>query len=169
MILRLNKTTEEPLPTKQPPLEEAADRLRSFLRARRLRLTSERMALMRVALDHQGHFDAEEMVSRLRRGRNKVSRATIYRTLAILEECGILRKSLIGQGRGLYERAIGRTPHDHLVCASCGAIQELFDDRIDSMQREIASNSGYEVQARVCEFVGLCPACRTSRLAGVKP
>lgn len=138
---------------------EATERLRDYLRTQKLRLTPERLALLRAALGYPGHFDAEEMVAHLRRRRNRVSRATIYRTLGLLERCGILRKSLLGQGRGVYERALGRGHHDHVICARCGRIEEFFDERVERLQDEVAHGLGFQILDHVHELFGLCSDC----------
>jgi Fur family ferric uptake transcriptional regulator len=159
--LSLNKHTEEKwIMTPQAAiLQDATERLRDYLRGQRLRLTPERLALLRAALGHPGHFDADAMVAQLRRRRRPVSRATIYRTLGLLERCGILRKSLLGQGRGLYERALGRAHHDHIVCAACGRIEEFCDERVERLQDEVAAGLGFRILDHIHELFGLCATC----------
>ncbi len=149
-------------------INEATERLRDFLRGQKLRLTPERIALLRAALGYPGHFDADEMVAHLRRRRSRVSRATIYRTLSILEQCGILRKSLLGQGRGVYERALGRGHHDHIVCAACGKIEEFYDERIEKLQDEVAEGLRYRILDHVHELFGLCGDCGKIAPDGIK-
>jgi Fur family ferric uptake transcriptional regulator len=152
------------MPIEAADMDEATERLRCFLRDRRLRVTAERLALLQVVLRTEGHFDADKMVARVRRGRGKVSRATIYRTLGLLERCGILRRSPRTYGRGLYETALGRRPHDHIFCAKCGRIEEFYEERVERIQRSIARRLGYRILEHVHEIVGLCRECR--RAAG---
>lgn len=140
-------------------VQEATDRLREYLRGQKLRFTPERQSLLQAALGYPGHFDAEEMVAHLRRRRSRVSRATIYRTLALFERCGILRKSLLKQGRGIYETALGRDHHDHIVCAGCGRIDEFYDERVERLQDEVAGHLGFQILDHLHELVGLCRAC----------
>lgn len=134
-------------------------------------MTPERLALLRTILLHPGHFDADEIVAKLRRRRSRAaSRATVYRTLLLLEECGILRRSLRGQGRAVYEGALGRGPHDHIVCASCGRVEEFYEERVERLQDEIAGRLGFQVTEHVNEIVGLCGACsRSGRRAEARP
>jgi Fur family transcriptional regulator, ferric uptake regulator len=148
---------------------EATERLREYLRAQKLRLTPERMAMLRAALGYPGHFDAEEMVTHLRRRRSRVSRATIYRTLGLLERCGILRKSLLGQGRSVYERALGRGHHDHVVCATCGKIEEFYDERVERLQEEVAAGLGFRILDHLHELFGLCKDCAADGRNGGAP
>lgn len=143
----------------------ASSRLRDYLRGRRLRLTEERLRLLQAVVAQSGHFDADEISARMARARRPVSRATVYRNLALFEQCGILRKSIVGQGRGLYENAIGRPLHDHLVCSACGRIDEFEDPRIEAAQNGLARSSGFRLLSRVYEVIGICPDCQ-KRTAG---
>lgn len=152
----------------QAAFRRASQRLREHLRQRRLRLTPERLSLLRAVLSQGGHFDADQITARLSRGRHPVSRATVYRNLILFEDCGILRKSIVGLGRGLYEAAIGRAPHDHLVCTECGRIDEFEDPRIDAAQSGLARTTGFRLLGRVYEVVGICPSCQ-KRAAGQPP
>jgi Fur family ferric uptake transcriptional regulator len=151
-------------PGRGAAIETATERLREYLRARKLRLTPERLVLLRAVLDHPGHFDADQIVARLKRRRGRAaSRATVYRTLVLLEECGILRRSLRGQGRAVYEEALGRGPHNHIVCASCGRVEEFYEKEVERLQDEIAGRLGFQVTEHVNEIVGLCGECSGSR------
>jgi Fur family ferric uptake transcriptional regulator len=140
-------------------LDEATERFRGFLRGQRLRLTPERLELLRVALGSPAHFDADELVARLRKRGHSVSRATTYRTLSLLEQCGILRKSLLGQGRHLYETALGRGHHDHIICARCGRIEEFYDEELEQLQERIALERGFRILDHIHELFGVCDRC----------
>ncbi len=152
-------------------IQSATVRLREHLRARGLRLTPERLVLLQAVLDHPGHFDADQIWAKLKRRRGRTaSRATVYRTLVLLEECGILRRSLRGQGRAFYEGALGRGPHDHIVCASCGRVEEFYEEEVERLQDEIAGRLGFKVTEHVNEIVGLCGECSSaSRRAASSP
>jgi Fur family ferric uptake transcriptional regulator len=142
-----------------PALEEATELFRGFLRGQRLRFTTERLECLRAALGSPAHFDADELVARLRRRGNRVSRATTYRTLSLLEQCGILRKSLLGQERHRYEAALGRGHHDHIICARCGRIEEFYDAELEALQERIAGERGFRILDHVHELFGLCREC----------
>ncbi len=125
-------------------LREAAGRFRKFLSENDLRLTAERRELLSIALSMPAHFDADQMVAKVQRKRKKVSRATIYRTLALLEQCGLLRKSILGKDRAVYESALGQGHHDHLVCTSCGLIQEFVSVELELAQKRKAAEFDFE-------------------------
>lgn len=143
-------------------LREAAGRFRQFLREHDLRLTAERKELLRIALGMPAHFDADQMVAKVLRKRKRVSRATIYRTLALLEQCGLLRKSILGKDRAVYEPALGKEHHDHLVCTSCGRIQEFTSVELELHQQRKAEEFGFKVTEHVHEVFGICRDCQES-------
>ena len=141
-------------------LDEAARRFRGFLHANDLRLTGERMDLLRAVLNAPSHFDADQLTVQMRRKKKRVSRATIYRTLTLLERCGIVRKSMLGKNRAVYETSIGRRHHDHLICISCGRIEEFRADEVEQIQERIARHHGFRIIDHVHQILGICGDCR---------
>ena len=141
--------------TAGPSLEEITDRFRAFLATRKLRMTREREELLEAIYHVPRHFEAEDLIRTLKRRDGRVSRATVYRTLALLEECGILRKSLFGRNRHFFESVVGRRHHDHLVCIRTGKIIEFEDDRIEALQEEICRKYGFKMVDHVHEIFGI--------------
>jgi Fur family ferric uptake transcriptional regulator len=148
-------TATPPRRTSSPTLEEISDRFRSFLATRKLRMTREREELLSAIFHAPRHFEAEDLIRTLKRREGRVSRATVYRTLALLEECGILRKSLFGRNRHFFESVVGRRHHDHLVCIRTGKIIEFEDDRIEQLQEEICKKYGFKMVDHVHEIFGI--------------
>lgn len=144
-----------------PPesLRELRERFRAYLGTQDLRMTRQREELLSAVLAAPRHFEAEDLIGRLREGKTHASRATVYRTLALLEECGILRKSLFGHNRHFYESVIGRHHHDHLVCVRCGRIQEFEEERIEELQAEVCRQYGFRMLDHVHEIYGACEEC----------
>jgi Fur family ferric uptake transcriptional regulator len=165
MKLSLNKKCDRQSASNhgRPYMPDVVDSFRAHLRSHRLRLTRERLEILSAVLASDKHFDAEDLFARLGRRRPPVSRATIYRTLTLLEQCGVLRRSLLGGDRRLYERAIERGHHDHIVCASCGRIVEFFDSRLEALQERIALRRGFRINRHVHELFGTCKECRAAR------
>lgn len=144
--------------------------LREFLRHRGLRMTGEREALLTAALARRPHFTLEELAQDVLRGPTPASRATVYRSLPLLVEAGILQPGLVTGEARRYELALGREHHDHLRCRRCGRIVEFRSDAIERLQLEIAARHGLRLVAHVHELVGECvPPCRASRKAGRDP
>ena len=141
-------------------MDQAIEQFRSYLRSRHLRLTPERMALLRAALRSPAHFDADDLVAMMHRKGRRISRATIYRTLSLLEQSGILRKSLFGQDRAFYEPTLDHGHHDHIVCVSCGRIEEFYEKRLEQLQEQILRDLGFEPLDHVHEIFGVCRNCQ---------
>lgn len=149
-----------PSPEDAPTFAEVLDRFRAFLVGKGLRFTREREELLAAIFEAPRHFEAEDLIRTVHQRSGRVSRATIYRTLALLEECGVLQKSLFGHNRHFYESLVGRHHHDHIVCVHCGQIREFDDARIDAVQQEVCARFGYALVDHMHEIFGVCPGCR---------
>ncbi len=161
----------------EPEPQGAAERLRAFLRARGLRMTGEREALVRAALGRRRHFTLEELVEEVVRHDTRASRATVYRGLPILIEAGILQPVLVSDEPRRFELAFGRRHHDHLLCRRCGRVVEFRSSAIEELQLSIAARHGFRLTSHVHELMGDCAACRQAgwkrgaertRIAGTK-
>ncbi len=139
---------------------EAAGRLKAFLRARGLRMTGEREALVRAALGRRRHFTLEELVEEAVGHDARASRATVYRGLPILIEAGILQPVLVSDEPRRFELALGRRHHDHLLCRRCGRVVEFRSGAIEELQLRVAARHGFRLTSHVHELVGDCAACR---------
>ncbi len=139
---------------------EAAGRLKAFLRARGLRMTGEREALVRAALGRRRHFTLEELVEEAVGHDARASRATVYRGLPILIEAGILQPVLVSDEPRRFELALGRRHHDHLLCRRCGRVVEFRSGAIEELQLRVAARHGFHLTSHVHELVGDCAACR---------
>lgn len=131
-----------------------------FLQTRGLRLTRPRLRILEAALAREDHFSADELAERLRRAPEGVSKATVYRTLALLRESGFLEEHDFGGGRKFYEPAMGRTHHDHLVCIGCGRITEFVNERIERMQDQVARRERFTPVTHSLKIFGYCRGCR---------
>jgi Fur family ferric uptake transcriptional regulator len=153
----------------------ASGRLRAFLRARGLRMTGEREALVRAALGRRRHFTLEELAQEAVRHSSRASRATVYRGLPILIEAGILQPVLVSDEPRRFELAFGRRHHDHLLCRRCGKVVEFRSSAIEELQLKVAARHGFRLTSHVHELVGDCAACRarapraTTKRRGPRP
>ena len=138
----------------------ASERLKEFLRARGLRMTGEREALVRAALGRRRHFTLEELVEEVVQNDTRASRATVYRGLPILIEAGILQPVLVSDEPRRFELAFGRRHHDHLLCRRCGRVVEFRSSAIEEQQTAIAARHGFRLASHLHELVGDCAACR---------
>jgi Fur family ferric uptake transcriptional regulator len=137
--------------------EAAVSVVRRRLREKGLRYTPQRAAILEAVLAGSGHFHADEAAGRLRR--KGVSRATVYRMLPILVECGILERAFRHDGHQVYERIYGGVHHDHLLCANCGRAIEFRDDRIEAIQASICRKERFRPASHRLVIHGVCARC----------
>lgn len=135
-------------------------RFRAFLRARGLRVTPERRAALGAARQAPHHFEAEDLLAEVRKGGTPVSKATLYRTLALMVEAGVLQRINFGNKTEHYEHTFGVTHHDHLVCVSCGEIVEFVHPGIERAQTAACRRLGFVETSHRMILFGRCRACR---------
>ena len=154
-------------PPRVPPVEGAASpaaldaQITGALRAQGLRITPDRLAIWHELYAAHDHMDADELYARLRSKGLKGSRATVYRTLDLYVKAAMVSKIRATEQRFVYEIAIGRKHHDHLVCIQCGRIIEFVNADIERLQEEIAARHGFELSAHFMRLSGRCANCRT--------
>lgn len=122
------------------------------------RLTGPRRALAVLIAGQDGHFTAAELVAAARSRRLGVGRATVFRTLEVLEELGAIERLDLPNGEHAY---VGCQPahHHHVVCSRCGRTSEIRDADLQRVVRRVARQTGYRVDDHRLELFGLCPAC----------
>lgn len=122
--------------------------------ARGLRMTDQRRILARVIGEAEDHPDVEELYARASAIDPRISLATVYRTVKLLEEAGILEKVEFGDGRARYEDA-ERDHHDHLIDVSSGRVIEFIDPEIEALQEKIAARLGYRLIGHRLELLAV--------------
>ena len=122
--------------------------------AQGLRMTGQRRTIAQVLEDSDDHPDVEELYARATAIDNGISIATVYRTVKLFEEAGILDKLEFGDGRARYEDA-ERDHHDHLINIHSGEVIEFVDEEIEALQEKIARKLGYELLGHRLELYGV--------------
>ncbi len=138
---------------------EALDRFEQFLERKALRLTEARAAIVEAALARTGHYPIEELIADLKRLGIRGSKATVYRTLPLLAEAGIVKPAIVAGDAKSYETTFGADHHDHLVCGACGKVVEFGFEAFEILQREVAGRYGFRLDSHHHELVGTCPEC----------
>ncbi len=144
-------------------METARQKFEDYLREENYRVTPERFEVLDAVMGTTGHFDADELFLTLKKSGSKVSRATVYNTLDILEECELVFKTRLKDHGSRYEKAFGRSHHDHLVCVKCGKIVEFVDDGIEQAQQAIAKKFKFSLISHSHQIFGLCPDCKNGQ------
>ncbi|GDY12804.1 transcriptional repressor [Planctomycetota bacterium] len=150
-----------------PPLAvraaEISRLVRDEARRRGVRWTNQRQIIVDRFVHSGQHLSVEDLHRLAREADPTVSAATVYRTVNLLVELGIAHKRHFdGTGSASFEVAFQREHHDHLVCLSCGSIQEFQRDSIERIQEEVAREYGFTLAAHRLELYGYCAACRAS-------
>ncbi|MFC6686906.1 Fur family transcriptional regulator [Jhaorihella thermophila] len=122
--------------------------------ARGLRMTGQRRTIATVLEQSDDHPDVEELHARASRVDPGISIATVYRTVKLFEEAGILERLEFGDGRARYEDA-DRDHHDHLIDLVTGEVIEFVDPEIEALQERIAAKLGYELRGHRLELYGI--------------
>jgi len=141
------------------------DKFTEYLMTQGMRLTTERETIVREVFASHEHFDADQLVSRLseRTDGKRVSRSTVYRTLELLVEAGLLRTVARPNGREVYEHDYGYPQHDHLICNECGSLIEFVEDSINEILARVAEENGFRVSSHRLEVYGKCADCCRSK------
>ncbi len=122
--------------------------------AKGLRMTGQRRVIANVLEDSADHPDVEALYARAIQHDPGISIATVYRTVKLFEEAGILDRLEFGDGRARYEDA-ERDHHDHLIDMSTGAVIEFCDPEIEALQEKIAAKLGFELKGHKLELYGV--------------
>lgn len=135
-------------------------RFKDFIRQRGMRMTPERLAFFDEIYAQHGHIDAEQLLEAMQQRGLKTSRATVYRSLDLLVECGLVRRHRLGGSRFVYEHVHAGQRHDHLVCRECGRVVEFVSPGIEAMQAEICRAHDFAPDVHNLQIQGICNACR---------
>lgn len=122
--------------------------------AKGLRMTGQRRVIAQVLEDSADHPDVEELYARASARDAGISIATVYRTVKLFEEAGILDRLEFGDGRARYEDA-DRDHHDHLIDMNSGEVIEFCDPEIEALQEKIAAKLGYRLKGHKLELYGV--------------
>lgn len=131
-----------------------------YMRQRGFRWTNQRNLVTRAVFNSHDHFSAEELLELCRKLDRDVSRATVYRTLTMLEDAGFVEGLDTGDGGRKFEHVLGHRHHDHMLCTRCGTIIEFFDEELERRQELAASQHGFTIQRHSLKMFGVCRSCR---------
>ena len=119
-----------------------------------VKLTGQRKIIARIMSEAEDHPDVDELYKRVTKIDSKISIATVYRTVKLFEEAGILAKHEFKGGKARYEE-ISESHHDHLIDVKTGEIIEFVDDEIEKLQKKVAEKYGYELVDHKLELYGI--------------
>ena len=124
-----------------------------------LKLTPERKKILNGIFSSHKHFDTETLYEALRSKGENISRATIYRTLPLLLESGLVREAVRYKDRVSYEHVFGHGNHGHMICVKCGRVIEFQDDGIEKLRDSISQKHNFKPKEHRFSIRGYCNKC----------
>jgi Fur family ferric uptake transcriptional regulator len=152
------------------PRAPDADRLRADLEAymtrRGLRSTEQRRVIIDTFFESTEHITIDTLLREVRAVDARVGYATVYRTMKLLTESGVVQEHKFGDGFTRYELSDEDAHHDHLICMECGKITEFEEPAIEELQQKVAKKHGFLVRAHKHEMYGVCADCQSKAAGG---
>lgn len=140
------------------------EKLDTYIKGKGLRKTSQRDALVDVIFANDEHFTADELYERVKKNNSNASRATVYRTIALLVDAKLLYEIDLGDDVKTYDPNFNDRPsHNHMICVDCGKVLEFEDDNIDLLNDCLTRRMGFRP---VSQSIRIEAACDTLRSKG---
>jgi len=141
--------------------KQARERFLEFLARKHLRLTGPRRAIIATVFSTKEHFTADELLQWARRRDKSVSRATVYRTLPLLTESGLVREMDFGKEHKYYDPNYAERPHhNHIICLDCGKIVEFDSPEIEQVEKELSRRLGFLAKTHRLQITATCEEFR---------
>lgn len=141
-------------------LKNKADEFQTLLERKGLKYTYERKMVFDEVSHLKEHFDADSLYERFKNKGLRISRDTVYRTLPLLLESGVIQKSAGAGHREFFERIGRKGHHDHMICVRCGKIIEFQCEEIEKLQDKKAAEYGFKLTFHDHRLFGSCKDCQ---------
>ncbi|CCH47884.1 Fur family transcriptional regulator [Pseudodesulfovibrio piezophilus] len=144
-------------------MKNPQDVFADYLSNKSLKMTPQRRLILDTFIKQNAHLSSEELYIKVKRRDKSVGQATVYRTLKLLNEAGLIEPLDFADGVTRYELSYGETHHDHLICEQCGQNIEILDTMIEKRQEELAQEHGFALLRHKMYLYGYCKDCRSKK------
>lgn len=144
---------------------QETDKLKEQLKGQGYKLTPQRRAVLDILLENEGkHLSTEEIYDLVREDCPEIGLATVYRTLQLLEKMGVTCRMNFDDGCNRYELVHKNEDHQHhhLICKSCGCVQEVEDDLLEALENKVEDKYNFKIENHSVKFFGYCEKCRAN-------
>jgi len=136
---------------------------RRFLKSKNLKYTPERADVLDAVIEREGMFDVDDLLDEMRGRGHRASRATVYRTIRLLQEAGIITQTLFDPKLSHYRLVYGKEPRDYMVCVKTGDVIEFTDERLAKLRDQICKDHGWDPIAHRFQIYAVSPGGRESQ------
>ncbi len=154
MRLRLNISCKS-----EALMEKQYEIFARFLERKGLKMTRSRRTILQAVFETHDHFHADQLYEQIRKQDETVSRATVYRTIPLLVETGLVKQSMRRNSKNYYEHIYGHPSHLHLICARCGSIYEEKTGSLEKELRMLCEKRKFRMDEFSITIKGLCRKC----------
>jgi len=144
-------------------MDETREHLQDTFRAAGRRLTPQRQLILEVLQESNEHLDAESLHDQAKARDPNIGLATVYRTLAVLKEMGLVEEHRLGEEHSHYE-AVKDKPHYHFTCLGCGKVIEFDTPLVAQIQRELSEQDGVSIIGTHLHLSGYCAECQEQKM-----
>lgn len=159
--MELGHTESFPLPSANSDITSMAPLcavFRRFLKSQNLKYTPERADVLDAVIEREGMFDVDDLLIEMRKRGHRASRATVYRTIRLLQEAGIITQTLFDPKLSHYRLVYGKEPRDYMVCVRTGNVIEFTDERLAKLRDQICKDQGWDPVAHRFQIYAVSPA-----------
>jgi len=143
-------------------IQREMEAYRTAIAQRGLSWTRQRQQLGELVFSSHGHFTIDDLTDLARKARIRVGRVTVYRTLNLMVDAGLVEERPFERGRMRYEHTIGHSHHDHMVCVDCGKVIEFESPSVEREQKKAAARARFTILHHSHTLFGRCWDCERS-------
>jgi len=140
-------------------MSQTSELFNTYRKMHGLKNTEERTKILEAIRSFKGHFNADSLYEILKESGQTISRATVYRTLRLFTNSGLIKETVGAWGKANYELVDEQSHHDHLICLGCGRVVEFFDEGMERLQDSVCQKLNFKPTEHFLSIRGYCSNC----------